>query len=85
MPHMKKLELCEEMQIVEPNNKKIYVRQLITEEKQREKSITKFVKIVLQPRSTFVCLGKHLLVQLVTMVVQLTIATKHLFNANKRL
>lgn len=35
-----KLELCEEMQIVEPDNKKIYVRQLITEEKQREKSIT---------------------------------------------
>ena len=29
-----------EMQIVEPDNKKIYVRQLITEEKQREKSIT---------------------------------------------
>lgn len=40
MPHMKKLELCEEMQIVEPDNKKIYVRQLITKEKQREKSIT---------------------------------------------
>lgn len=30
---MKKLELCEEMQIVEADNKKIYVRQLITEEK----------------------------------------------------
>ena len=37
---MNKLELCGEMQIVEPDNKKIYVRQLITEERQREKSIT---------------------------------------------